>query len=182
MMDDDTEQRLTFTGWVSSLARRHTADLAGIARAEGLTADDALDAIQEAFHTFLSLPQARSLVGAPDDSRALMSVIVRNAARNMRRRHHRSKPHEDIDQTPDVADSMPTVDALVEVAEAHVQLVGCMNRLGEIQRNVARMRMLEQVGNAEVAQRLELRPGHVAVLLHRAKESVVRCMAADPTR
>ena len=52
-----------FIDWVSDLARAHTRALSGVARAEGLTADDALDAVQEAFQTFLNLPEAKTLVG-----------------------------------------------------------------------------------------------------------------------
>jgi RNA polymerase sigma-70 factor (ECF subfamily) len=61
-MTDADAATPTFTGWVSDLARAHTAALARVARAEGLQPDEALDAVQEAFHTFLLLPQAgRSL-------------------------------------------------------------------------------------------------------------------------
>ena len=84
----------SFVGWVSDLARDHTAALARLARSEGLTADDALDAVQEAFQTFLGLPQARVLVGDADDSRALLSVVVRNAARNLRKTSRVSEAFE----------------------------------------------------------------------------------------
>jgi hypothetical protein len=43
-------------------------------------------AVQEAFQTFLLLPQARSLVEEPRESASLLGVLVGNAARNMRRR------------------------------------------------------------------------------------------------
>jgi RNA polymerase sigma-70 factor (ECF subfamily) len=65
-METAYEQERTFTGWVSALAREHTHALARVARGEGLVSADALDAVQEAFETFLRLPQARSIVGAPD--------------------------------------------------------------------------------------------------------------------
>ncbi|MEQ8277968.1 MAG: sigma-70 family RNA polymerase sigma factor [Deltaproteobacteria bacterium] len=171
----ESESSITFTGWVTTLAREHTTALAQVARSEGLTADEALDAVQEAFHTFLGLPQARELVGAPDDSRALMRVIVRNAARNMRRRHHRSKPHEAIEDTA-VADALPDAEALVLEAEDHVRLVGCVNKLGDVQRNVVHLRMLEELSGTEAAAALDLTPGHVAVLLHRAKKALYQCM------
>jgi RNA polymerase sigma-70 factor, ECF subfamily len=44
--------------WVSDLARAHTRRLVAVARREGLGPEDALDAVQEAFYTFLVLPQA----------------------------------------------------------------------------------------------------------------------------
>ena len=52
-----------FVGWVSDLARMQTRALSRIARAEGLSPEDALDAVQEAFYTFLNLPAATTLVG-----------------------------------------------------------------------------------------------------------------------
>jgi RNA polymerase sigma-70 factor (ECF subfamily) len=36
--------------------------------------------------------------------------------------------------------------------------------------------MLEEASGAEVAATLELSPAHVAVLLHRAKKALLRCM------
>lgn len=168
----------TFTGWVSDLARDHTRALAGMARTEGLNAEDALDAVQEAFVTFLQLPQARALVGAPDDSRALMMAIVRNAARNKRRRHYLSQHHSALDENMALAEAMPNVDDVVAEAEEHIQLQGCVNRLAEIQRRVVTLRMLEEASGTDAATQLDLQPGHVAVLLHRAKKELLRCMAA----
>jgi RNA polymerase sigma-70 factor (ECF subfamily) len=165
-----------FTGWVTALARAHTLALARVARAEGLAHDDALDAVQEAFRTFLGLPMARSLAGEADDAFALMRVIVRNAARNMRRRHHRSLPHLDAADSP-LVDDLPGVDSLLETVEAHVQLLGCVSRLAEMQRRVVELRMLEELGGREAAEVLGLSTGHVAVLLHRAKKALLACMA-----
>lgn len=146
-----------------------------MAKQEGLRSVDALDAVQEAFATFLRLPQARSLVGAPEDSRAVLGAVVRNAARNARRRYHRALPHESIDdaQLPDDALS---VEELIARAEEHVRLEGCVDRLAEVQRRVVTMRVLEEASAAEVAAALELRSGNVAVLLHRAKKELLRCM------
>ena len=129
-----------------------------------------------AFATFLRLPQARSLVGAPEDSRALMAAIVRNAARNARRRHHRARPHASVDEELALIDPLPSVDELLWRAEQHIRLQGCVSRLGEIQRHVVTMRMLEEASGMDVAEALKLRPGHVAVLLNRAKGELLKCM------
>lgn len=91
-----------FTGWVSVLARTHRRGLASVARSEGLGSEDALDAVQKAFRTLLLLPQARSLVEFPEDSAKVLAVLVRNAARNMRRRRHRVLPHEPLPGEPDL--------------------------------------------------------------------------------
>jgi RNA polymerase sigma-70 factor (ECF subfamily) len=168
----------TFTGWVSELARRHARALAAVARREGLSSDDALDAVQEAFHTFLGLPQARELAdGDPDagDAQRLLTALVRNAARNMRRRHFRARPHEALDEDR-AATAARRVDDLLAEAEDHIQLTGCLFKLGDLQRRVVTLRMLEELSGAEVAAELGLTAGHVAVLLHRAKNDLLRCL------
>ena len=171
-----TSSTHAFTGWVSRLAREHTKPLAGVARAEGLTPADSLDAVQEAFHTLLGLPQARSLAEHDEDARGLLVVLTRNAARNMRKRHHRARPHEGTEVADAIADEGPSIQTLLERAEEHVALLGCVTRLGEVQRHVVTLRMLEELSNEEVARTLGIAPGHVAVLLHRAKKNLFECM------
>ena len=170
-------------GWVTQLARAHTRSLAAIARREGLGTADALDAVQEAFHTFLELPRARELVDSAEESRALLAAIVRNAARNLRRRHHRDRPHLEIAEEADpaaaqvaLADDAPSVEEALAALEAQAQLAGCLTRLDEMQRRVVTLRMLEELSGADVAELLQLSPGHVAVLLHRAKKDLHRCI------
>jgi RNA polymerase sigma-70 factor (ECF subfamily) len=168
----------SFVRWVSELARVHSRGLAAAARKEGLGAEDALDAVQEAFQTFLLLPQARSLVEEPRESASLLGVLVRNAARNMRRRHHRALPHEPFEDEPSLVADEVSVEEAIERAEEHVRLLGCVNRLAEMQRHVVRLRMLQEVSGLETAKQLDLEPGRVAVLLHRAKKALLECLVS----
>ena len=62
------------------------------------------------------------------------------------------------------------------MTEEHVRLLGCVDMLGKVQRHVVTLRMLEQMSGDEVARELGLRPGNVAVLLHRAKKELERCL------
>jgi RNA polymerase sigma-70 factor, ECF subfamily len=165
-----------FIDWVSDLARAHTRALSGIARAEGLTADDALDAVQEAFQTFLNLPEARALVGQEADSRRLLSAVVRNAARNMRRRAFRRLPHDGLADGFEIADDVPGVDELLARAEDELRLMCCVSQLSEIPQRVVRLRMLQELSGDDVARELGLRPDHVATLLYRAKKDLLRCV------
>lgn len=169
----------TFTGWVSRLAREHTGALVAVARREGLLAEDALDAVQEAFHTFLMLPQARSLVEHDEDARRLLAVVVRNAARNMRRRHHRSAPHCDLEGERELLSEDMNVEELVERAEEHVLLLGCIARLGEVQRCVVTLRVLEEVSAEEVAESLSMTQNHIAVHLYRARKKLTECIESE---
>jgi RNA polymerase sigma-70 factor, ECF subfamily len=167
----------SFVRWVSELARVHSRGLAAAARREGLGAEDALDAVQEAFQTFVVLPQARSLVEVPKDSASLLGVLVRNAARNMRRRHHRAIPHEPLEDEPTLAADGISVEEAIERAEEHVRLLGCVNHLAEMQRQVVRLRMLQELSGLETAEQLGVAPGRVAVLLHRAKKALLECVS-----
>ena len=65
---------------------------------------------------------------------------------------------------------------LLDRAEAHLRLRGCVDMLGQLQRQVITLRMLEEASSAAVARELDLGAGHVAVLLHRAKKAIERCL------
>ncbi len=68
-----------------------------VARREGIGAADALDVVQDAFHTLLGRSGlSRGLRGQPEGAARLLGTIVRNAARNLRRRHHLARPHVDV--------------------------------------------------------------------------------------
>src|SRR4051812_20746714 len=91
------EQREDFLGWVARLVHQHRAYLLRVVRGEGLGPEDAFDAVQEAFQTFLTLPAARALAPACDDAGKMLTTIARNAARNQRRRAAVARPHHSDD-------------------------------------------------------------------------------------
>ena len=161
--------------WISGLARTHAGRLAGIARREGVSAVDALDVVQDAFHTLLRRPDSDALRDRPDDAARVLATITRNAARNLRRRHHHSQPHVDIAET-DLATSRPSPDEALDQAITAQQLDGCMARLGDVHRHVVTLRVLEELSGDEAAKTLGLTAGHVAVLLHRARKQLEQCM------
>lgn len=166
-----------FLKWVTTLVHDHRGRLFRLARREGLRAEDSLDCTQEAFHTFLLLPQARRLVESKEDSLKLLSVLVRNHARNRRRKHEVARPHDSDDHVLSsmVEDAEP-VDALIERAQEYALMMGCMDHLSRIQRSVVSLRMLDEVPGEDVAAMLGLPKSHVAVLLHRAKDNLRSCM------
>jgi RNA polymerase sigma-70 factor, ECF subfamily len=168
-----------FFAWVTRLVREHRAELAAIARGEGLRAEDALDAVQEAFITFLTIPHARRLSGEVDDSRRLLGVLVRNHARNRRRRHDLARAHvSDVETVDALADNEASVDALIADAEVHVAAFGCVEKLGEVQRLVVTLRLLEDRPGEAVAASLAMTPSNVGVTLHRAKRALRACVEA----
>jgi len=164
--------------WVTRLARDHARRLAAIARREGLGPADALDVVQDAFGTLLARPDAGALRQRPDEDGArVLAAIVRNAARNLRRRHHRARPHVELDKAVLVTDDRP--DDQIARQQRGVQLAGCLTELGDTHRDVVTLRVLEELTGDEAAAALGLTPGHVAVLLHRARKQLERCMERE---
>jgi len=167
----------SFHGWVTDLVHQHRGRLARVVRREGVRADDALDCVQEAFLSFLALPQARLLVGLPDDSARMLIILARNIARNRRRRHDYTRPHiVDAAAIEALASDATSVDEVIAAAERHAMTLGCMATLNEVQRAVVDLRLVDEVPGENVARQLCTTPAHVAVLLFRAKQHLRRCV------
>src|SRR5687767_6323481 len=167
--EDDVLDRL------SRVAQTHRRALAALARYEGLTPEDAVDCVQEGLCTLIDLIQAGQLEGVSDPA-PVLATIVRNAARNYRRRHFRSRLHEDIGAHEQADDDLVFQDELIARAEQQVRLRACVAELCEIQRAVVTLRMLEERPGEDVAELLGITKNHAAVLLHRAKSSLRACM------
>ncbi|MGH2897666.1 MAG: RNA polymerase sigma factor [Solirubrobacteraceae bacterium] len=171
MSDSCAPERCCCVDWIAGLARDHAGRLAGIARREGVMASDALDVVQDAFHTLLARRDISDLRARPDEAARLLSVIVRNAARNLRRRHHVARPHVVLDPE-ELAAGEPRADDALERAVTVFQLAGCLSKLGDIHRQIVTLRVLEELSGEEAARALGLTPNHVAVLLHRARKEL----------
>lgn len=166
-----------FLTWISELVHAHRARLIRVARREGAHGEDAFDCVQDAFLGFLELPQARSLMDDPGGAGRVLSVLTKNIARNARRRHFRARPHVSDAEVVDALEADDaSVDELLVLAENHVKLIGCVIQLRKVQRLVVALRLLDDVRGEDVARVLSLKPGHVAVLLHRAKDKLRECM------
>jgi len=171
------EESAAFLDAVGQLVHQHRRELAGVARAEGLTAEEAFDAVQDAFQTFLTLPAAHPPVQAGEDARRLLITLTRNVARNRRRLHAHARPHVgDQDLLAGLPAAAAGADELIAAAEERIRLHRCVQTLADVQRAVVTLRMLDEVPGDDVAQALGITPGHVAVLLHRAKVNLLSCM------
>jgi RNA polymerase sigma-70 factor (ECF subfamily) len=168
-------------GALARVVREQRFELARLARREGLGAEDALDCVHDAFCTFLQRAVRGELPAAVSEHAPLLAGIVVNTARNKRRRHHLARPHHAIDAI-EATDGGPSTETLVAHAEECVRLRACVNRLCEKQRTVVMMRLLEERPGEDVAAALGLTRGHVDVLLHRARASLLVCMneSEDP--
>lgn len=170
---DDTLDHL------ARLARTERGALAAMARAEGVGPEDAVDCVQEGLSTLLVMARRGALPDEPGEWGAVLAVVVRNVARNRRRRHSVARPHADLDDVELDATATPAADELIARAEEHVRLRACVAELCEIQKAVVTLRMLEERAGEDVGETLGISPGHVAVLLHRAKRALRACMAPE---
>jgi RNA polymerase sigma-70 factor (ECF subfamily) len=159
-------------------AQAERGRLAAIARSEGLTPEDAVDCVQDALCTLLDLVRTGQLESVTNPA-PLLTTIVRNAARNDRRRHFRARPHEAIDAVELADREAPFADDLLARAVDRLRLRACVAELCEIQRAVVTLRILEERPGEDVAALLGITKNHAAVLLHRAGASLRACMSAD---
>ena len=156
-------------------AKTQRGALAAVARHEGLSPEDAVDCVQEGLCTLLDLVRAGQIETVTDPV-PMLSTIVRNAARNQRRRHFRSRPHDPIDELELASQDRVFPDELMARAVEQVRLRACVAELCEIQRAVVTLRILEERPGEDVAELLGITKNHAAVLLHRAKTSLRACM------
>lgn len=176
-----TQRAVVRAEWLGAFVKTHHQALLRAALDEGVTADEALDAMQDAAATFLTRSLWFSLESKPDEARALLLTLTRNHARNRRRRAGRKT--EPLEVAPESADD-PSVSLghEVEHARRHVLLTGCISTLRDTQRAVVVARLLEGESGEAVAKTLGLTPGNVAVVLHRARERLRACVLRSERR
>ncbi len=161
---------------LTDLIRNERGMLVRVARREGLSAEDAVECVQEALSTFLQILQRGDAPAEVAAWAPYVVTIAKNAARNRRRRHHVALPHEGLGPNDRAVEDASAEDLLAQ-AEDHVRLRACVERLCGTQRSVVLLRLLEEQPGEDVAAALGITRGHVDVLLHRAKASLRECMA-----
>lgn len=163
-----------FLAWVGDLVHTHRGELLAYARRQGLGAEDALDAVQDGFITFLKLPQARAIASTSDDAVKMLTVLVRHDVMNRRRKRARRERAHQLLASVD-SDETESNDALVARAEELTRVNGCIQRMAELQRRVVMLSLLDEHPNEKVAALLGLSHAYVRVLLHRARERIRSC-------
>jgi RNA polymerase sigma-70 factor (ECF subfamily) len=155
----------------------HRARLVAYARRRGLDGEEALDAVQEGFVSFLRLPEARTIATDGDDALKLLTVLVRHNLQNRRRKRARHASVQPLIERE--RDEGETSEAILARAEELARVEGCILRMTRLQRNVVTLSLLDDQPSHEVARTLGISPGYVRVLLHRAREHVRTCPLGD---
>src|SRR3954447_57672 len=112
---------------LTQAVRAKRGALTALARSEGLTPEDAVDCVQEGLCTLLDLTQTGGVDPGADPS-GLLATIVRNAARNLRRRHFRARPHEELGPHEPLDDQLVLPEELLARAEEQVRLRACVSK------------------------------------------------------
>jgi RNA polymerase sigma-70 factor (ECF subfamily) len=162
---------------LTELVRSERRALVAMATREGLSGEEALECVQDALCMWLARHQAQAAPPSVALS-ATLKTMVRNQARNWRRRHRRLRPHLTIDGEPAIAARADNAEQLLDSAESALRLHTCVAELREVERSVISMRLLEERSGEDVAALLGLSRAHVDVLVHRAKATLRVCMAA----
>jgi RNA polymerase sigma-70 factor (ECF subfamily) len=162
---------------LTRVVKAERASLAGLARKNGASPEDAVECVQDALCTLLSQVQRGEVAVDADAWKPLLATMVKNAARNRRRRHDRARPHDDVDAEGGApAADAPRADDLLSDAEEHVRLRACIAELCEVQRSVVMLRLLGEEPGEDVAAALGITRGYVDVLAHRAKANLKTCL------
>lgn len=172
---DSATERAAFLSWITLLVHQHRARLVTSARRRGLPPEDALDCVQDAFVTFLRMPEATTLSARSNEVERLLSTLVAHAALNQRRKLARRALPAEFD-LPEVAADLPSADTLVAEAEARVSLVRCVEQLSQMQQAVIRLRLLDECPGEEVSTLLGVSPENVRILLFRARQRLRECL------
>jgi RNA polymerase sigma-70 factor (ECF subfamily) len=148
------------------LVRRHTQVAVRTAHLVGGGADDAEDAVQEAFvKAYAALPRFRA--GAP--FRPWLLRIVANEARNRRRSAGRRAglALRVVEDRPS-GDAAPSPEVAVLAGESRAALLAAVNALRDEDREVIGLRFFLDLSEAETAETLGIPRGTVKSRLSRA--------------
>lgn len=164
-----------FLGWVARLVHAHRARLLAYAVRRGLSAEDALDVVQDSFVPFLKLPQARNIAHLEEDSLKMLTVLVRHTLLNHKRKLARRQDGMLLDDDNFASNPRLDSETLVAQAEELARLRGCIFRMAELQRRVVTLSLLDEHSHERIAQILEISETYARVLMHRAREHLRHC-------
>lgn len=147
----------------AELWRRHRE--AALRTARPLARSDAEDVVAEAFASIWI--QIRNGQGPREYFRAYALTVVRNISARWYRDRQRILTGVEFDGDP-----VPGGDALLEVSEDQQEILAAFETLPERWRQILWWMEVDQLSRTEAAERLELSPNSVSVLMRRAKEGL----------
>jgi RNA polymerase sigma-70 factor (ECF subfamily) len=158
---------------VAELVHQHREPLLRFAKSRQLDAESALDCVQEAFLSFMKLPQSRDIARENDDAAKMLFVLLKHIISNHKRTTQRREKilSEHVGEFSFIQDS----EKLIADAEHLGRIRGCILQMQSLQRAVIEMSLLDDASGSDIAEALGISPGHVRVLLFRAREHIKQC-------
>jgi RNA polymerase sigma-70 factor (ECF subfamily) len=170
-----------------AVVRDHLPMLLRAARAAGLPADRAEDAVQETFLTFLH--RAHEFDGRARVGTWLYGILLNKVA-HQRAAVRRTAETADID---DIVESRFDTagrwvrpprgpDARADVPRVRAWLGDCLDTLPDRGRSAFVLREVEELSTAEICKILDVTPNHLGVVLFRARHALRECLEAKGLR
>lgn len=135
-------------------------------------ADDAADAVQDAFATALSRPGTYDASKGP--LRPWFMRVVRNRCLDMLRRR---RPADDSVDT--VSDPAPGPEQVLRKEQRSIVIRQALSRLSSDKREIIVLRDYMDLSYAEIAGVLDVAPGTVMSRLHRARLALKEALETD---
>ncbi len=159
--------------WFARLVQQHWPRLLHYATKRGLNIEDAMDAVQDSFVTFLTLPAARDVPREGPGALKLLTTLLRHGLQNARRKN--LKRQLESPDLVEVADEVPrNGEAQATQSQELARAETCILQMNEMQQHVV-LASIDERPHEDVARALGISPGHVRVLLHRARAHLRRC-------
>lgn len=103
--------------------------------------------------------------------------VVTNLCTDRLRARQRRGPHEDVDETTDLADSLPGPEARLIGTDRMAALAEALEALPDRQRQAVVLRHLEEMSNPEIAVVMEIGVEAVESLIARGKRAIAARLA-----
>jgi RNA polymerase sigma-70 factor (ECF subfamily) len=136
-------------------------------RSRRIDPDTAADIRQETLFRVLKVLRVGNGVSQPERFGAFVNSVCNNVLLELGRRE--AKMPDSTEDSPEVPDRAMDAERSLITAERKKIVKGILDELPAKDRDILRMVFFEEASREEICARLNVEPGHLRVLLHRAK-------------
>jgi RNA polymerase sigma-70 factor (ECF subfamily) len=136
-------------------------------RSRRIDADLAGDIRQETLYRVLKVLRQGKGVSQPERFGAFVNSVCNNVLLEMGRKA--AKSPDTVEDAPEIPDRSIDLERSVITAERKRTVKKILDELPKKDRDILRMVFYEEADRDEICRRLNVEPGHLRVLLHRAK-------------
>jgi RNA polymerase sigma-70 factor (ECF subfamily) len=136
-------------------------------RSRRIDPDTAADIRQETMFRVLKVLRVGKGVSQPERFGAFVNSVCNNVLLELGRRS--AKMPDSAEESPEISDRTMDAERSLITSERKQIVKKILDELPAKDRDILRMVFFEEVGREEICARLKVEPGHLRVLLHRAK-------------